>query len=359
MWPGIKLDGTAIIDFSQWLPGRLCASVLAQCGAFVIQVQSPLGDPMKALRPELCEELDTGKELIALDLKSGKGRTKALQLVAQSSVVIEGFRAGAMEGLGLGYPVLSGARSDIILCSLPGYRRGSALARLPAHDLALEAFTGLLDVKAPARPAVSAVDLITGIAAVTGIVGALREREASGVGAHLELALSDAGIFWSHIAHLTSSTEKGGGNEIFYAADGLPFAACILLDREWDSLWRLLADIPSVSLPAISELPARGSAQLIGLLRDVFSTRPREYWVERLSQAGLAARPVFSVDEALDDPYFAEMIYPRAATVAKVAFPVRVLGDSEPRHVRGEPSFFREARDSYSREASAGAEHDL
>lgn len=198
------LAGIRVVDFSTLLPGPMCSLLLAQSGAEVIKIERPgRGDEMRSYAPRFGADsvnfalLNQGKRSIELDLKDREARDHAIELIQQADVLIEQFRPGVMERLGLGYEAMHAMNPGLIYCSITGWGQTGPLAEVAAHDLNYQAETGLLALTAgadgaPTLPNVLAADLVGGAyPAVMNILLALRARDAHGGGQYIDVAMAD------------------------------------------------------------------------------------------------------------------------------------------------------------------------
>lgn len=197
------LAGVRVLDFTQLLPGGHAGMVLADFGASVIKVEPPTGDPMRRVAPRLPSGdsarhhvLGRGKYSYVADLKDPARRQNVVELARDADVVLESFRPGVMDRLGLGYGDLSALNSRLVYVSLSGYGAAGARAAQPSHDLNFLALSGLLAPPnrstPPKLPPVQVGDLAGGsLQAVIGVLLALRSAEATGVGQHVDVAMLD------------------------------------------------------------------------------------------------------------------------------------------------------------------------
>ncbi|MBV9117313.1 MAG: CoA transferase [Acetobacteraceae bacterium] len=196
--------GVRVLDLSAFLPGPLASLLLADMGAEVRKVEPPAGDAMTQLgprdaegRPLFYEALNAGKSVRRMDLKQKAAREEFLRLVAAFDVLIEGFRPGVMERLGLGYPVLREVNPGLIYCSLSGYGATSPMARQAGHDANYLAAAGVLHrngTDAPVFYDPPLSDLTGSLFGVIAILGALRAREADGQGCAIDIGLADVAM---------------------------------------------------------------------------------------------------------------------------------------------------------------------
>jgi alpha-methylacyl-CoA racemase len=266
---GRPLSGLRVLDFSTLLPGPLATLLLAEAGADVLKVERPgVGDEMRTYTPRLGASsanfalLNRGKRSIVLDLKDLADRDRAHELATEADVLVEQFRPGVMDRLGLGYAQLSATHRGLVYCSLTGYGQEGERAQRAGHDLNYLAEAGLLDLVRdgcgdPVLPPVLIADIAGGAyPTVMNILLALHARRASGHGAHLDLAmtgnLATLG-YWVQAQHAGSGTWPVPGGElvtggspryqIYRTADGRHVAAAPLEERFWRRFCELV-DVP-------------------------------------------------------------------------------------------------------------------
>jgi crotonobetainyl-CoA:carnitine CoA-transferase CaiB-like acyl-CoA transferase len=202
MEPAAALDDLVIVDFSRVLAGPLATMVLADLGATVVKVERQgTGDDTRAWGPPYDERgqatyfqsVNRNKSSVVLDLTTEEGAARARALVAGADVVVENFRPGVMDRLGLGYDALAEQRPSLVYCSITGFGAGAGAA-LPGYDLLVQAVGGLMSITGeadgePQKVGVALVDVITGLFAAVGILAALRHRERTGAGQRVEVDL--------------------------------------------------------------------------------------------------------------------------------------------------------------------------
>ncbi|MEV4255389.1 CoA transferase, partial [Spirillospora sp. NPDC049652] len=154
------LDGLRVLDLTMWRPGPYATRLLGQLGADVIKVEPPGGEPMRAFRSHF-DVLNQGKRSMALDLKSGQGLARCLELAREAEVFVEGFRPGVADRLGVGHARLRDANPALVYCSLSGYGAEGPLADVPGHDINYRAYAGALgpDAVSPAADELPVADM--------------------------------------------------------------------------------------------------------------------------------------------------------------------------------------------------------
>jgi crotonobetainyl-CoA:carnitine CoA-transferase CaiB-like acyl-CoA transferase len=323
MPPG-ALEGLLVADFSRVLAGPLCTLTLGDLGADVVKVErGPIGDDTRTWGPPFVEQgstyylgLNRNKRSIALDLAEPGDAALARRLADRADVLVESFRPGTIDRLGLGYEVVAATNPRIVYCSISAFGSGEQAARLPGYDLLLQAMSGLMSVTGepdgrPLKVGAALIDMICGLYATTGVLAALQARERSGRGQRVEVSLMDsalAGLLNQASAHLLAGVVPGRlGNrhpsiapyETFRAADG-DFAVAVGNDAIFT---RLCAAIERPELAA-DERFATNAARLerrdeLGeILESAFASAPATDWVQRLSEAGVPAGPINDIGAA-------------------------------------------------------------
>ena len=318
------LDGLAVVDFTRVLAGPLCTLILSDMGADVIKVERPgSGDDTRGWEPPAVGgdatyflSLNRDKKSVAVDLASTQGRETALRLMAGADVVVENFRTGVMERLGLGYEAARDLNPRLVYCSIPAY--AASQSPKPGYDLLMQAMSGLLSltgVGEPTKAGVALLDVITGLYASNGILAALNVVKDSGVGQRVTVGLYEAS--------LASLVNQGAAYLLAGHVPGLagnshpsivPYQAFDALDRAFvlaagnDKLFRETLDV--VGLPELAEdhrfLTNAGRVQhrdaLVQLLGERFATEEAAHWVRRFEDRGVPASLIRSLDEVFAAP---------------------------------------------------------
>lgn len=317
------LAGVSVLDFSTLLPGPLATLLLAEAGADVIKIERPgAGDEMRSYRPRFGASsvnfalLNRGKRSVAIDLKAPDAVARLRPLIARADVVVEQFRPGVMERLGLGYEALAAINPRIVYCAITGYGQSGPKAQVAAHDLNYMAEAGLLGLAAgadgaPIVPPALIADIAGGTyPAMINILLALRERESTGRGRRLDVAMSDnlfTFMYWALGNGLAAGAWPEPGGElvtggspryqIYRTGDGRFLAAAPLEQKFWDNFcdavglapeWRDNADAQGTRAAVAQCIASRSSAQ----------------WREALAGKDVCCAIVASVEEALADKHF-------------------------------------------------------
>jgi alpha-methylacyl-CoA racemase len=288
--PVEPLAGLLVVDLTRYLPGPFASRELLRLGARVVRLQAPGGDPMRELAPAWHDALNAGKESVELDLKAEPEAGRAL--CSEADVVLESFRPGVVERLGLGPADLP---RRVVYCSFTGFGPDDPTA---GHDLNYQGWAGLLEDTAPALPPVQVADLAAGLRAVAQIAAALLERERSGHGAHLVISLT-------HGAHELAAHRLGGEPiprlltgglacyRIYPTADGRHLTVAALEPRFFQRLCELIGR-PEL---AARQWEAEQEA-LADELAEAFSAHPLDTWLELFDGEDVSVGPVATLAEA-------------------------------------------------------------
>jgi len=316
----MKLSGIRVLDLSRFLPGPYLTMQMADHGAEVIKIESHQGEPTRRLGPPVAgypvyfRNTQRGKLSLTLNLKHDEGREIFLRLAAQSDVLVESFRPGVMDRLGLGYHAVQERAPGIIYCSLSAFGQTGPLSQRPSHDLGAQALTGVLSLSqapggAPSLPTLPMADIALGSSALVGILMALLRRERTGQGEYLDVAMADALMSWT--PHILSSVlaedrppdlsrERLHGGAAFYniyrTADG---GSLVLSGAELNFVENLLTALGRPDLIPLCREPW-GPAQdpVKHFLAETFATRTRDEWDEWLADKGVCYAPVLDLKEA-------------------------------------------------------------
>jgi crotonobetainyl-CoA:carnitine CoA-transferase CaiB-like acyl-CoA transferase len=346
------LGGIRVLELSRLLPGGLATQMLGDLGADVIKVEQPgVGDYSRAFPP--MGKQDSGfflvgnrnKRSITVDLKSPAGKEIVRRLAKESDAVVEGFRPGVADRLGVGYDDLKAVNSGIVYCAISGYGQDGPYRDVPGHDMNYLGITGMLQLTArpgigPQVPGPLIADIGGGtMMAVFGILAALMARQKTGEGQFVDVSMTDGSMHFmhSHASHyLMAGEEPTGGQHriaggsmpynIYQCADGKYLTLGIIEEHFWQRLRKTLGrdDLPADPFPARDEVE-RAKAVLTG----IFLSKPRDEWVKILWEDDVPAGPVNSFAEAFSDPQMVarQMLlhvdHPVEGKVPQIGFPVK------------------------------------
>ena len=370
--PG-PLDGVLVADFSRVLAGPYATMLLADLGATVVKVERPgPGDDTRAWGPPFADDgqstyfqsVNRSKLSIALDLGDDDDRAMAQELAACADVLVENYKPGGLAKYGLDFSRVSDGNPGVVYCSISGFG-SSGGADLPGYDLLVQAMGGLMSItgtQEPTKAGVAVVDVLTGLHATVGILAALRHRDATGEGQHLEVTL--LGALQSALVNQASGFVGAGfvptylGNahpsispyEVYATLDR-PIVIAVGNDGQFRHLVRVLG------IPAIADDPrfvgnsdrVAHRAQLTEVLEQALLARGADEWQSLLTAAGVPCGPIndiaqgFALADRLGlDPIVVVDDPRRPGPARQVANPVRFSGT--PVQYRSAPSFVDEDR---------------
>ena len=317
------LAGIKVVDFSALLPGPLASLILAEAGAQVVKVERPAGDELRAYEPRFGAAgagfalLNRGKRSIVLDLKANGSKERLMPLLRSADVLIEQFRPGVMDRLGLGHAALAAINPRLIYCSITGYGQSGPKAQVAAHDLNYLAETGLLHLAAgadgaPVVPPALIADIAGGsYPAVLNILLALRERDVSGRGRHLDIAMTDHlfPLMWWALGQgfAAGCWPRPGGEllsggsprfQIYPTADARFLAVAPLEQRFWERFAEL------IGLEPVFRDDRRDPAATRARVAAIIRSRDAAGWQARFAGADVCCAVVASLEEAVRDPHF-------------------------------------------------------
>jgi len=347
----LPLAGIKVLDLSRVLAGPWATMSLADLGAEVWKIENiDGGDDTRAWSVPSYKGVSTyylsanrGKQSIALDMKSPQGLAIVRELAAKADVVVENFRGGTADRLGVGYNELSASNPGLVYCSISGYGQTGPDASRPGYDFVMQAESGLMAITGesdgePMRVGIAITDVVCGMVATQSILAALFERTTTGKGQFLDLSLIDCAL--SLLINVGSGYLNTGrevaryGNahptvvpyQIFETSDGR-FALAVGNDRQFAALCEKVVGLPHLAKdPRFIKAGARATnrSDLIPQLADVFRTRTRDHWMAACAAASVPAGTVKSIPEVFDSRNVRErglvqtLPHPHLGTVAMV-----------------------------------------
>ena len=357
------LEGVRVLDLSRVFAGPMCGMVLADFGAEVIKVEHPgRGDDTRdwGMRIGQTEttyfnSMNRNKRSITVDLQTPEGVKLIHDLLPQCDVVIQNFKTGGAEKLGLGYAQLKALKPDLIYCSVAGYDSSGPEAKRPGYDLVIQGEAGLMALNGeasqpPLKFGVAVVDLMTGMYAAQAVLAALFRRERTGKGRHIEMALYDCGLmvtgyYGLDALRLGHDPERYGNAHpsivpygMYDAADG-PLIIAVGNNAQFDKFCRQVIERPDiVEDPRFSTNVnrAKNRLELSPMLKALIASFPRELLLERLTAAGIPCGRVAGLHEALTSErtrrsgLVRDMPHPVVGTTPVFAPPYRLDGQRLP-----------------------------
>ena len=321
------LSGVTVLDLTHVLAGPFCSHTLQDLGARVIKVERPgLGDDTRAFPPFINNTsayfaaLNSGKQSIALDLKSPTDRGILDRLLVRADVILENYRPGVMERLGYGWERLHAKYPRLIYGAVSGFGHTGPDAAKPAYDMVVQARGGVMSITGeeggpPVRVGASIGDIVAGMYLAQGVLAALYDREKTGLGAKVDVAMLDAQLaIQEHSIALTTATGRAPGRtgarhptitpfSTYRATDGF-FVIAAGNDAMFEHLCKTL-DLPlKAGDPRFATNAARcdNNALLKRLIEAVTLEHPAAHWIAKLEAAGLPTARVQDMSEVLQDP---------------------------------------------------------
>ena len=318
------LDGITVLDLTRVLSGPYCTMLLADMGARVIKIEQPgQGDDTRAWGPPFLEgesayflSINRNKESVTLDFKRPDGRVIVDRLIAKSDVLVENFRPGTLDKLGLDYRSLAARHPRLIYCSVSGFGHTGPRRNEPGYDAVIQAEGGLMSITGaadgpPFRLGVAIADIVSGMFAAYGVAMALFARERTGRGQDVDVAMLDAvtalltyqaGNYFASgnvPARLGNRHPSIVPYETFAASDG-DFVLAVGTDEQWRRFCAV-AGIEDVERFATNRQRVTEYDAFRPIVAARLRTQPRQVWIDRLTAAGIPCGSVRNLQEAFDD----------------------------------------------------------
>jgi crotonobetainyl-CoA:carnitine CoA-transferase CaiB-like acyl-CoA transferase len=361
----LPLDGACVVDFSRLLPGPWCTQALGDMGADVIKVEQPeIGDYGRFNPPAYgpvgvyFNSINRNKRSITLDLNDPQDKAAVRAILDTADIVVESFRAGVTQNLGIDYETVAKTNPSVIYCSVTGLGNDSAMGRVPGHDLSIQAVAGTLgkhlkDGEVPPMPTFQAGDFTAATYATIGILSAYIRRMRDGRGCYLEVPMYDSLVSASNVAMSGAlarlaghsgkpEMEPWGSNPrycIYQTKDGKAVAVCLLEMRAWEKFCRHIGRADLIYEERWEDRhTAHGerSQAFREAIGGFCLSRTRDDLAVEMRDAGISITPVYSTDEALSAPHAKERgivrftQHPAAGTVAHFHDPLARAGLSDP-----------------------------
>jgi crotonobetainyl-CoA:carnitine CoA-transferase CaiB-like acyl-CoA transferase len=355
------LNGLKVLDLSRVLAGPWASQILADLGADVVKVERPsAGDDTRGWGPPVVADADgrTGdaayflaanrnKRSLALDLARPEGQEVVRRLALQADVVVENFKRGDLKRYGLDYASLSAVKPDLVYCSITGFGQDGPHADRPGYDFMIQGMAGFMSLTGeaggePLRAGVAVADLTTGMYSTIAILAALRHRDATGEGQHVDMALFDVTFGWlanQAQNYLVSGKPPGRtGNthpnlvpyQVFATATK-PIIVAVGNDKQFASLAAVLGHPEWAQDPRFRLNRDRigNRALLVGLIGGLLGAKPAEHWLAAIEAAGVPVGPVNDLAQTFADPQIAargllvEVDHPVAGRIPTLAQPMK------------------------------------
>ena len=320
------LSDLRVVDFSRLLPGPFCSVLLADMGADVIKVESPGGGDYARYYPPMVGEfgaffagINRNKRSVTLDLKTDAGAEAARKLIASADIVLESFRPGVMERLGLDYEAMSASHPELVYCSISGYGQDGPMSDRAGHDLNYLARAGLLEQngdagKKPVVPGFQLADIAGGaLYSALGIMSAIHKRDRGGEGAHVDISMTEGALSFHLPMHSAMAAgqpqDRGQGMltgglpcyNIYETADGKYLSVAPLEPKFWMGFVQAI-DAPELAGDGMSS--GEDGERVKEKVAEIIATRTRDEWVEVFEEVDVCVEPILEPDEALFDELF-------------------------------------------------------
>lgn len=359
------LAGITVLDLSRVLAGPSCTQMLGDLGAEVIKVERPgVGDETRTWGPPFLKDpheretaeagyylsANRNKRSITVNFSKPEGAALIKQILPQCDVLIENFKVGGLTEYGLGYAQLRGEFPRLVYCSITGYGQDGPYAARPGYDLMAQGAGGIMSVtgepdRPPVKVGVAVNDVLSGLYAAVGILSALRHRDATGEGQHIDIALLDVQVGWLYNVGLnyllSGNVPQRWGTahpntvpyQVFPTSDGH-----VIIGANNDGQFRKLCEFAGA--PALaSDERFRTNAQrlahrelLVSIVSDLTKKHPTQHWVDGLDKAGLPCGPVNTVADVFVDPHVEHrkmkisMTHPSGSETPLIGSPLKMSG---------------------------------
>jgi len=342
----MPLKGIRVVDISRYAPGPYCTMLMADLGADVIVVEEPPGVGRRVDREMGVSErsqaflpMGRNKRSVALDLKNGGMREAFFRLVEKADVLVEGFRPGVAQRLGVDYEAVQARNAQIVYCSISGYGQSGPYAGLVGHDLNYISLAGVLGLTGwPGQPPAIPVNIVGdfaagGLYAAFAILAAVVSRDRTGRGQYIDMAMSDGVMSLACLAasdYFSSGTAPRPGRN--YLNGALPcYNVYATADDKWLSIacmepwfWKKLCRVLGCEEFAAEQFNAEKFPEMFDVLRRRFKEKTRDEWFAALKKEDICATPVYGIEEALADPHnrargmVVELEHPDHGTIPQV-----------------------------------------
>ncbi len=351
----LPLEGITVLDFTQFLAGSYCGMLLGDLGANVIKIEKPgVGEEYRSYGPKFIHSESTSflsvnrnKKSLTLNLKDPKGVSIALRLIGKADVMIENFKPGIMEKLGLGFSEASKANPKLVYCSISGFGQTGPYRNRGGFDLILQGMSGMMDVTGepdgpPVKVGYPITDMGAGIYGAFGILAALLYRNVTGKGQWVDTSLLEAGLSWALLPagnyfadgeipkRLGSASPQNAPYQAFETKDGY-----INVGTGNEKLWVKFCEI--LGIPDLVKDPrfrdnasrVKHQRELAKEIEPAMRQKTTNEWLELLAGGEIPCGPIYHLEEALKDPQalsrkmVVECDHPRAGRIRSLGFPVK------------------------------------
>ena len=366
------LKGIRVLDLSRVLAGPYCTMVLGDLGADVIKVERPgSGDDTRAWGPPWAGgesayylSVNRNKRSVTLDIKQPEAQEIIRDLAAKSDIVVENYKLGTLEKLGIGYEQLSELNPRLIWATISGYGPDGPFANRPGYDFVAQGEAGIMAITgepdgAPMKVGVAIVDVTTGLYTAVAVLAALRERETSGFGQRVDSNLMSSAVAWlvnvgsNHLVSGNSAKRYGNAHanivpyQVFKARDQ-HITVAVGNDVQFRALCRILGIPEYGDDPRFSTNPARVEHrdELVTRIQDILETRDAQEWLDEIVAAGIPSGPINSIEQVFSHPQVlarnmvVEAEHPTAGSIRMAGIPFEL--SRTPAAVRSAPPLLGE-----------------
>lgn len=343
------LKGIKVLDLTRLLPFAFGSMMLADLGAEVLKIEEPdKGDYMRMMGPKHKNEsyifllCNRNKKSMSLDLRSTEGKEIFFRLVEEYDILLESFRPGVSDRLGIGYEKIRQKNPEIIYCSATGYGQSGPYRDRPGHDINYISIAGILGVTGrhlgiPVIPGIPIADMSVGIFLAFAALAGMMARERTGEGQYIDIPMTDIMVAYNmfHVGVYLSQSEAGeelnitGGApfyEVFKTKDGKFISFGNVEKKFWDNFCEAIG---RVDLKPHQFAVGSKKDEMMSELRELFLSKTREEWLALFKGKEVCCTPVNSVEEVFHDPHvmerqmFQEMDHPVEGRIKQIAFPLK------------------------------------
>jgi len=350
------LEGIKVLDLSRALAGPYCTMMLADMGAEVIKLEIPgRGDDSRGWGPPFLEgesayfmSVNRNKKSMTLNLKKERALEIIHKLIKQSDVIVENFRPGTMEKLGLSYDKVNNINPKIVYCSISGFGQDGPYHLLPGMDQVLQGMGGLMSITGelngpPIKVGVAVADIAGGMFAAFGIMIALFNREKSGKGQRIDNSLLDNQIAWltyragSFFVSGEIPKPLGSGHPVIvpyqaFKAKDTYFNLAVGNDQLWVKFCKAvgLEEIMNDPKYATNSMRVKNREEVVKIVEDLICTKEAEEWLKILTDAGIPCGPIYTIDKLFNDPQVLhrkmveELDHPKAGIIKVTGIPIKL-----------------------------------
>ena len=344
------LEGVKVLDLSMNLPGPYCTMLLCDLGACVVKIEEPIqGDQTRIICKSFFNQLNRGKRSVTINLKNPVGLEAFLKLAEKFDVILESFRPGVADKLGIGYDAIKKINASIIYCSISSFGQDGPMRETPCHDLNTLGLTGIQDMmlskhRPPVIPSVQIADTANGTLCAVAILSALWQRMHKKKGQYLDVSMYESCFSWQHwnVSNLLDGVKHGAGEglinggtaayNLYETGDGKYISIAAIEPHFWSGLCKILH---KEHLVKKQFSVGREGEKVRQEMMEVFLTKTLKEWMDILGPAGLCIAPVLSLKEALEHPQakFRNVLVsggPNEAELRQLNCPIKGSGIDEP-----------------------------